>query len=185
MTATDRHFHIYILASHSRRLYTGVTSQIAQRMQQHKEGQGSGFAARYNIDRLVYVEEAPDARSAIEREKQIKAWGRGKKIALIEAMNPGWADLAERWFATPENQRSGTEPLVASGKDSSLRSESYMGGLRLAHKRMKVEHSGRLRLSRAVSFGDSARSSAATGTFKAMTGGQAQAAARSRPWART
>ncbi|MBI5287624.1 MAG: GIY-YIG nuclease family protein [Chloroflexi bacterium] len=123
VTATDRQFHVYILASDSRRLYTGVTSRIGQRVQQHKEGQGSGFTAKYHIDRLVYVEEAPDARSAIEREKQIKAWGRGKKIALIEAVNPGWADLAERWFAAAGDNRPGREQMVTHGEDSSLRSE--------------------------------------------------------------
>jgi len=123
VTATERQFHVYILASHSRRLYTGVTSRISQRVQRHKEKQVSGFTAKYNIDRLVCVEQAPDSRSAIEREKQIKAWGRGKRIALIEAVNPGWADLAERWFPASEDQCSGSEQQVMSGEDSSLRSE--------------------------------------------------------------
>ena len=68
-------------------------------MQQHKEKQGEGFTARYNIDRLVYVEEAPDARTAIAREKQIKGWTRERKLALVDTVNPGWSDLAESWFA--------------------------------------------------------------------------------------
>jgi predicted GIY-YIG superfamily endonuclease len=92
-------------------------------MQQHKERQAPGFTARYSIDRLVYVEEAPDARSAIEREKQIKAWTRGKRVALIEAVNLGWTDLSERWFATSDEQCSGNKEPVAAGEDFSLRSK--------------------------------------------------------------
>ncbi len=100
MPRGDRQFHVYIMASHSRRLYTGVTSNIESRVQQHKEKQFSGFTAKYHIDRLVYIEEAPDARAAFEREKQIKGLLRAKKVALIESANPGWADLAENWSTT-------------------------------------------------------------------------------------
>jgi putative endonuclease len=56
-----------------------------------------GFTAQYNINRLVYFEETPDVRSAIEREKQLKGWLRWKKIALIESTNPNWQDLSDAW----------------------------------------------------------------------------------------
>ncbi len=86
-------FHIYILASRNRTLYTGVTSNLNGRLSQHLAGKGSAFAAKYNINRLVYAEETPSAADAIAREKQIKRWRRNKKIALIESINPGWVDL--------------------------------------------------------------------------------------------
>jgi len=56
-----------------------------------------GFTSRYNLTRLVYYECFVYPGSAINREKEIKAWRRNKKIALIESMNPHWYDLAERW----------------------------------------------------------------------------------------
>jgi putative endonuclease len=59
-----------------------------------------GFASRYGLSKLVYAEAAPDARAAIEREKQIKRWSRAKKIALIEEANANWIDLAADWFAS-------------------------------------------------------------------------------------
>ncbi len=56
-----------------------------------------GFTKQYNIDRLVHFEETVDVLSAISREKQIKGWARGKKVALIEAHNPAWEDLGDNW----------------------------------------------------------------------------------------
>ena len=83
---------VYILTNRSGTLYTGVTNNVARRLAEHRAG--SGFTARYAIDRLVYVEEHPRAADAIAREKQIKGWRREKKVALINAANPRWADLA-------------------------------------------------------------------------------------------
>jgi putative endonuclease len=57
-----------------------------------------GFTKKYNITKLVYFEETNDVQTAISREKQIKGWLRIKKIALIESVNPGWADLSEGWY---------------------------------------------------------------------------------------
>jgi putative endonuclease len=57
-----------------------------------------GFTSRYNINRLVYYEDFSDIRSAIQREKEIKAWRRSKKVALIESRNPVWLDLSDQWF---------------------------------------------------------------------------------------
>jgi putative endonuclease len=90
-----RTFHVYVLASVTRRLYVGVTDDLAFRLEQHRNGTGSRFAARYNIRRLVRAEPYATAREAIAREKQIKGWSRAKKIALIESENPQWLDLTE------------------------------------------------------------------------------------------
>ena len=87
-------FFVYILSNRSRSLYVGVTSNLGQRIAQHKEKLFEGHTVRYNIDRLVYCEEFSNADDAITREKQIKSYSRAKKIALIEGMNPAWDDLA-------------------------------------------------------------------------------------------
>jgi putative endonuclease len=92
-----RQFWIYILASASRVLYTGVTNDLAKRLVEHRTGITKGFADRYNCKRLVYYEVTEDAIAAITREKQIKGWVRRRKIALIEAINPDWKDLSEQW----------------------------------------------------------------------------------------
>ena len=89
--------YVYIIASRSRRLYIGVTSDLEKRMAEHKARVGSAFATRYNITRLVYYERHGDIRDAIEREKQLKKWRREKKVWLIERENPGWRDLTEDW----------------------------------------------------------------------------------------
>jgi predicted GIY-YIG superfamily endonuclease len=87
---------VYIMANkRNGTLYTGVTSNLAQRVGQHRDADGSGFAAKYGCRRLVYYEAHPDMPSAISREKQIKAGSRAKKCALIESINPDWADLSE------------------------------------------------------------------------------------------
>ena len=83
-------------------LYTGVTRDLLRRVHQHRLGLIPGFTSLYHINRLVYFEETPSARSAFEREHQIKAWSRQKKIALIESTNAGWLDLAVDWFSDAE-----------------------------------------------------------------------------------
>ncbi len=75
-------------------LYTGVTSQLVQRVWQHREGI-SGFSSRYDCKMLVWFEMHGTMETAIAREKQIKAGSRKKKLELIEADNPLWQDL---WF---------------------------------------------------------------------------------------
>ena len=78
----------------SRTLYTGVTNNLERRVHEHKQKLVPGFTNKYNITRLVYFEATSDVQSAIVREKQIKAWRRSKKVALIESANPGWKDLS-------------------------------------------------------------------------------------------
>jgi putative endonuclease len=75
-------------------LYTGVTSDLAARVWQHKNGT-IGFTARYGCKLLVWYELHGEMIAAIEREKQIKGGSRKRKIALIEALNPDWEDLYE------------------------------------------------------------------------------------------
>jgi putative endonuclease len=99
-------YHVYIMASASRVLYTGVTNDIQRRVTQHREKQLPGFSARYNVRELVYFEQFGDIRLAIAREKHIKGWLRVKKIALIESLNPSWRDLSAEWRrAAPHAQR--------------------------------------------------------------------------------
>ncbi len=91
---------VYMLASkRNGTLYTGVTSDIPARMEQHRAGKGSAFVKKYNVTRLVWYEEHPRYASAIQRETNIKRWKRAWKIALIEKMNPTWDDLLEKWNA--------------------------------------------------------------------------------------
>jgi putative endonuclease len=97
-----------MVASRSRTLYVGVTNDLVRRMHEHKHKLVPDFTSRYKIDRLVYFEMTPDVRSAIVREKQIKAWRREKKVDLIHAINPTWNDLSEGWFSTADpSLRSG------------------------------------------------------------------------------
>ncbi len=79
-------------------LYIGVTNSLERRVWQHRQGEVDGFTSRYNLDRLVYYEDYPDALSAIAREKQLKRWNRSKKNALIATLNPSWHDLGPALF---------------------------------------------------------------------------------------
>lgn len=88
---------IYLMANKSGgTIYTGVTSNLLQRVWQHKEGITKGFAHKYGCKLLVYYEITDTMEAAIAREKQIKAGSRKKKIALIESINPMWEDLYVR-----------------------------------------------------------------------------------------
>ena len=87
--------YVYILTNkNNTTLYVGVTSNLKQRITQHKEKHDKkSFTARYNLDKLVYHEAHQMIGDAIGKEKQLKAGSRAKKIALIENMNPEWEDL--------------------------------------------------------------------------------------------
>ena len=91
-------YYVYIMASRSRTLYTGVTGNLERRVFEHKQKLVPGFTTRYKIDRLVYFEVTEDIQAAILREKQIKGWTRSKKLALIGSANPTWRDLSSDWF---------------------------------------------------------------------------------------
>ncbi len=93
-----RMYYAYILASASRVLYTGVTSNLERRVLQHRRKLLAGFTARYNVNRLVYYEAFSDVRAAIAREKEVKGWVRKRKIALIESANRDWKDLSDGWY---------------------------------------------------------------------------------------
>ena len=86
--------HIYILTNRpSGTLYIGVTSNLPQRVHQHRTNQHKGFTAKYSLTRLVYYERHKNMHEAIKREKVIKKWYRAWKIELIESVNPQWVDL--------------------------------------------------------------------------------------------
>jgi len=93
-----KQYHVYIMASRSRTLYTGVTDDLVKRVFEHKNKLIEGFTKKYNVTNLIYYEVANDVQAAIQREKQIKGWLRKRKIALIETMNPEWKDLSDGWY---------------------------------------------------------------------------------------
>jgi putative endonuclease len=97
MVQVSKQYYVYIMASKSRVLYVGVTNNLQRRVEQHKQKVVEGFTRKYNVTRLVYYEMTNDVHTALAREKQIKSWRRGKKIELIESVNPGWKDLSEEW----------------------------------------------------------------------------------------
>jgi len=85
---------IYIMSNkRNGTLYTGVTSDLIKRVQEHKHEDIRGFTQKYGCELLVYYELCDSMYSAIEREKKIKGGSRKKKLALIESMNPNWQDL--------------------------------------------------------------------------------------------
>ena len=87
---------VYILTNKTNAvMYIGVTSDLSRRIYEHKNKLVDGFTKRYNIYKLVYVEEYSDINDALAREKQLKRWVRAKKNALVESLNPGWEDLGE------------------------------------------------------------------------------------------
>ena len=93
-----KQYYVYIVASKSRVLYTGVTNDLKRRVYEHKHKLVPGFTSKYNVDRLVYFEATSDVHAALAREKQIKGWLRAKKITLIQSSNPRWEDLSAEWF---------------------------------------------------------------------------------------
>lgn len=124
----SKNYYVYILASRSRTLYTGVTNNLQKRLVQHREKASTGFSSRYNIFRLVYFEVFGGIGAAILREKEIKAWRREKKIRLIESRNPTWDDLAAKWYADGQKQKADLAELErASGeakKETSSRTKT-------------------------------------------------------------
>jgi putative endonuclease len=91
----DNQYFVYMLASRPYgTLYIGITSNLIQRVYQHKEGLTDGFTKKYDVHQLVFYEVHSDVNEAILREKRIKKWNRQWKINLIEQHNPQWLNLA-------------------------------------------------------------------------------------------
>jgi len=89
-----KYYYVYIMANWNNKvLYKGVTNDLVARVFQHKEKSLKGFTKRYNVTKLVYYEMFEDINDAIDREKQIKAGSRQKKVELIHGMNPEWREL--------------------------------------------------------------------------------------------
>ena len=90
----EKKYFVYILTNlHNTTLYTGITYNLFRRVQQHKKGEGGQFSQKYKMRKLVYYEVHGDVRTAITREKEIKAGSRIKKVELISTLNPDWLDL--------------------------------------------------------------------------------------------
>jgi len=89
-----KYFYVYIMASkRNGTLYIGMTSNLPKRVTQHRQKVAEGFTDKYDVHKLVWYERHEEARSAIEKEKQLKRWKRIWKLRLIEETNPEWNDL--------------------------------------------------------------------------------------------
>jgi putative endonuclease len=85
---------VYLLANkRNGTLYVGVTSNLVQRVWQHKNDLVEGFTKRYRVHMLVWFEVCDSMQTAIAREKAMKEWKRTWKIELLEKTNPEWRDL--------------------------------------------------------------------------------------------
>ncbi len=92
-------FYVYIVTNKPYgTLYTGMTSELSKRIEQHKSGKGSRFTSQYECTELVYCERCGDVEQARHREHQIKAGSRQKKIDLIESINAEWKDMSKEWL---------------------------------------------------------------------------------------
>src|SRR5208282_5018211 len=108
----------------------------------HKAGEIEGFTKKYHINRLVYYETFKYVNNALAREKQIKAWTRAKRLALIKTMNPAWQDLAEGWgeltklqiphFVRDDNPKEEND----NGKDT----KEGSGAAKAAHLQSKISN---------------------------------------------
>ncbi len=94
----ERQYFVYIITNKRNTvLYTGVTNNLERRLYEHRHGLTPGFSSKYLCSKLVYYETTACIDSALNREKQIKAGSRKKKILLIESRNTQWQDLSEHW----------------------------------------------------------------------------------------
>jgi putative endonuclease len=112
----EKRYYVYILASKNRVLYVGVTGFLMARVLQHKSGECEGFTQRYKVNRLVYYEVFQYVNNAIARETEIKKWRREKKVALFEADNPTWEDLAADWGKPALMTRAHHSPAEAGSE---------------------------------------------------------------------
>ena len=92
-------YYVYLLTNIKNNvLYTGITNNLKRRVYEHKHDLVEGFTKKYRVHKLVHYEEVNDVNAAISIEKEIKAWRREKKNALIEKENPEWKDLTQDWY---------------------------------------------------------------------------------------
>ena len=120
-------YYVYMTTSSSRRaLYTGVTSNIYKRHDQHEDSDDSTFVGRYRAFRLVYVEVFRDVRNAIAREKEIKGRTRTRKEALVRSGNPQWRDLSADFGKQfkPEKQPQDPSRPKPGAQDDKLEDET-------------------------------------------------------------
>lgn len=98
-------YYVYLITNKYRgTIYTGLTSNLENRIKSHREGLIKGFAYKYNLNKLVYFETLDTNDEAINRERHIKHWRRQWKIDLIEKVNPKWEDLSEEWRDPRESE---------------------------------------------------------------------------------
>jgi putative endonuclease len=137
----EKRYYVYIMASRSLTLYTGVTGDIYHRALQHKAGEVEGFTKKYRVDRLVYYETSKYVNNAIAREKQIKAWTRAKRLALIKTMNPAWQDLADGWGEPTKMQipRSARDDNTTNSGDKPTDLEVSNGSAKAAPLQSKAK----------------------------------------------
>ena len=91
-------WYVYIISNNAHTLYVGMTDDLPRRIVEHKTKRyTTAFTARYTFDRCVYFEVLRSRRAAEKREAAMKGWVRRRKIALIQATNPNWLDLAPSW----------------------------------------------------------------------------------------
>ena len=119
----DHDYWVYILTNkHRTTLYIGITNGIRRCLYQDRYGEVDGFAKRYHLNRVVWVEHFRNVNDAIACEKKLKGWRLSRKVALIEQANPRWQDLSDDWEQQPKfyDRPWETEEMI---RDSSLRSE--------------------------------------------------------------
>lgn len=103
---------VYIVASKTKTLYIGVTSSLRKRVWQHKTYAHEGFTKKYKCNRFVFEKLFDSAGEAFWFEKHLKGLTRAKKIAMIEAENSEWSDLAEAWFSDEEIEAARVRNLI-------------------------------------------------------------------------
>ncbi len=112
-TMREHNYRVYFIASKSRVLYVGMTNNLERCLYEHQHDLIDGFSKQYRCHRLVYFESFDDVHKAIDREKQLKRWNRGKKIFLIERVNPTWEDLSAEWGKPVEPLKQQVPPLAS------------------------------------------------------------------------
>jgi methylglutaconyl-CoA hydratase len=137
-----RHFYVYIMASKSRVLYTGITDDIYRRTWEHKNDINPGFTRDYRVHRLVYYETFKYVGNAIAREKTIKGWLRRKKIVLIESENPTWEDLSKSWLdgkqVLPLRQAQGQDDKFLVQDEKLKSAQTPIPGFRMNYQTLQL-----------------------------------------------